>query len=402
MCRRGSDFTLDRARGFSLVELMVAVAIGLLVLAAVSTVMVNSKKNYTVQDSLARLQENARFAVDSITRDIRMSGYYGCAHEALKETQNHLDIDVANITYNAAAGLAGEQDRGEGDANASGTIKYVPGSDVLYVRYMNGAGRPLIAPMTAPTDPITIAPIPIAAANRLNKGDVVIVADCDTADLFQITSDDPSGTGVLQHATGVSGITPGNKNDIFGGSDQPKFYELDQRPVLTSFRVASYFIATNTARPGRPGLYRKVGDNDPEELVEGIESMQILYGVNIDQPPPANSPPVYTPDVYVTADNVPNINAPVCPPDLTEPNLEWREVKRQNCWWGRVSSVRIGLLAYTLASETESGEYGGVTDSTEYNVNGTQMSVELVNLDAKRVKRRVFTTTVAVRNLRNL
>jgi hypothetical protein len=75
-----------------------------------------------------------------------------------------------------------------------------------------------------------------------------------------------------------------------------------------------------------------------------------------------------------------------------------------------VSSVRIGLLVYTLASETESGEYGGVTDSGPYNVNGTVLTgvekdysdLTKNEIKAMRVKRRVFTTTVAVRNLRNL
>jgi type IV pilus assembly protein PilW len=377
MCRRGSDFGSGRARGFSLVELMVAVVIGLLVLAAISTVMVSSKKNYTVQDSLARLQENARFAVDFITRDLRMSGYFGCAHEALKATQNQLDVADTSTFFNAAVGLAGVEDvvvdtskwypSEEITADPSGTIKFVPGSDVLLVRYMNGAGTPLTGSMTAPTNPLTIA-----AGNRLRKGDIAIVADCNTADMFQITSDDPDATGILGHATGVSGIAPGNKTNSLS-----KPYELDQSPVLASFTIARYFIATNTARPGRPGLYRQVGSGPAQELVEGIENMQILYGVNTDPPSPPNQPPAHAPNVYVSADKVTAVGG-----------------------WGNITSVRIGLLAYTLASETESGEYGGVTDVGPYNVNGKTVSVANDNLDAKRVKRRVFTTTVALRNLR--
>ena len=81
---------IGRARGFSLVELMVAMVIGLLILAAVSMILVNSKKNYTTQDSLARLQENARFAIQFLTRDIRMAGYYGCNHD-LTSVASHLN-----------------------------------------------------------------------------------------------------------------------------------------------------------------------------------------------------------------------------------------------------------------------------------------------------------------------
>ena len=288
MCRN-SDIGVFRARGFSLVELMVAVVIGLLVLAAVTTILVNSKKNYTVQDSLARLQENARFAVDSITRGMRMSGHFGCAHEPLKATQNQLA--VGGTLYNATTGLAGVEDiavgtskwypSAENTADPSGTIKYVPGSDVLLVRYMNGAGAALAVSMTAPTDPLIVTPNSNAP---LNNGDIAIDADCDTADLFQITAvtSNNDGTLTVAHATGA------NKKDSFGDLDQPKNYELDQRPIITGFTIVRYFVATNTDRPGRPGLYRQIGAAAPQELVEGIESMQILYGVNTSQPPPAN------------------------------------------------------------------------------------------------------------------
>ncbi|MFV1996945.1 MAG: PilW family protein, partial [Acidiferrobacterales bacterium] len=64
--------------GFTLAELMVAVTIGLIVLAGASSVMVSNKKTYTAQDSLARMQENARAAMLMLTYDIRNIGYWGC------------------------------------------------------------------------------------------------------------------------------------------------------------------------------------------------------------------------------------------------------------------------------------------------------------------------------------
>ena len=118
-----------------------------------------------------------------------------------------------------------------------------------------------------------------------------------------------------------------------------------------------------------------------QELVSGIENMQIRYGVNTDPPPVPPNLPNYTPNVYVTADNVVD--------------------------WTKVTSLRIGLLAYTLASESESGETGRVTDvNQQYDVNGTVLTSKVGSVPAndeietKRVKRRVFTTTVALRNLR--
>jgi prepilin-type N-terminal cleavage/methylation domain-containing protein len=55
--------------GFTLVELMVAVTIGLIILAAVSRIFVTSRASYKLDEGLARVQENGRFAVDFLTRE---------------------------------------------------------------------------------------------------------------------------------------------------------------------------------------------------------------------------------------------------------------------------------------------------------------------------------------------
>src|SRR5436190_22011265 len=88
-------------RGLSLVELMVAITIGLIIMAAVSAVFVNSRANYTTQESLARLQENARIAINTVARDLRMAGYYGCA-----DTQTAITsalVTTAGVAYNYSA-----------------------------------------------------------------------------------------------------------------------------------------------------------------------------------------------------------------------------------------------------------------------------------------------------------
>lgn len=62
-------------RGLSLVELMVAMVIGLFVVASVVILFVNTKRTYLVQDANARVQESTRFAYDYMGRQIRMAGY---------------------------------------------------------------------------------------------------------------------------------------------------------------------------------------------------------------------------------------------------------------------------------------------------------------------------------------
>ena len=63
--------------GLSLVELLVAVTIGLLILATVIGVFFATNRNYRENDALTALQDNARFAMDNLARDLAMAGYWG-------------------------------------------------------------------------------------------------------------------------------------------------------------------------------------------------------------------------------------------------------------------------------------------------------------------------------------
>ena len=69
-----------RQRGLSLVELMVALTIGIFISAGMVGLFVNSKQSYRLNENMSRLQENARFAVSFIARDIRMADYRSCAN----------------------------------------------------------------------------------------------------------------------------------------------------------------------------------------------------------------------------------------------------------------------------------------------------------------------------------
>ena len=66
-----------RSRGFSMVELMVALVITLILMAGVSQVFLSSKQSYMIQDTLGRMQENGRYAMEVLTTDLRRAGYWG-------------------------------------------------------------------------------------------------------------------------------------------------------------------------------------------------------------------------------------------------------------------------------------------------------------------------------------
>ena len=65
-------------RGFSLIELMIAMTLGLMLILGVTQVFLGSKRSFVMQQQVAALQENARFMLTRISRDVRQAGLFGC------------------------------------------------------------------------------------------------------------------------------------------------------------------------------------------------------------------------------------------------------------------------------------------------------------------------------------
>jgi type IV pilus assembly protein PilW len=63
--------------GMTLIELMVALAIGAFLMIGAITVFMQSRATFRITESVSRLQENARFALDVLEPDIRMAHYWG-------------------------------------------------------------------------------------------------------------------------------------------------------------------------------------------------------------------------------------------------------------------------------------------------------------------------------------
>ena len=62
-------------QGFSLVEIMVAMTLGLVLLGGTITLYASSKNSYRLQENIAGMQENARFAIHALRREVEMAGF---------------------------------------------------------------------------------------------------------------------------------------------------------------------------------------------------------------------------------------------------------------------------------------------------------------------------------------
>jgi type IV pilus assembly protein PilW len=84
--------------GMTLIEIMIALLIGAFLIGGVLQIFIGSQQTYKMQEGLSRLQENGRFALEFLTNDIRMAGYWGCL------SQSSPDTNIAGTDNNAVTG----------------------------------------------------------------------------------------------------------------------------------------------------------------------------------------------------------------------------------------------------------------------------------------------------------
>ncbi|MDQ2735675.1 MAG: prepilin-type N-terminal cleavage/methylation domain-containing protein, partial [Pseudomonadota bacterium] len=201
-------------RGFTLVELMVGITVGLLVSLASISVFVSTRKLQTVGAAKSHMGENARLAMELMEKDFRSAGFLGCK-PLLEDTPVSLLATSGGMFLDSdSGGLGGSHGDGTVFAPAlNATLAGLPqppnaSSDVVSVRVpIEPMSLGLAAPMTTSTGVPTVGAD--TAGNAILSGDIVLIANCKAAAMFQVTEAAPATTGLLTHATGGT-FYPGN------------------------------------------------------------------------------------------------------------------------------------------------------------------------------------------------
>ncbi|WP_169719899.1 PilW family protein [Marinobacterium litorale] len=332
-----------REVGFSLVELMIAMLIGLFIVLGVVLVYASAVRTQVLNESLSRVQENGRFAVSFLSRDIRMAGFSGGCPKAPKVL---LDVDATNANYDLLSldqsVMGWDNSSGPHSAFLTG---YQAGTDVISLQY-GASGRTLIARNNQSHE----TSLNVTTATDVPKDSVVLVTDYQSCDLFRNRS--ASNATTLNRAPGSPNPSPPNKSPA---SSNPYSTAYNGEIFVSIFESVIYYIGTGAN--GRPALRRVrfsqgIGaSNASEELVSDIADMQIEYGVDADRD--------RDPENFVNAGAVGD--------------------------WGDVIAVRLWLL-------TE-GQNGNVLETPQ------QLPAPFNGLDVSdRRLRRVFTATSAIRN----
>ena len=319
-----------RQSGVTLVELLIAMLIGSFLVGGVLQVFAGARQTYRVHDATSRMQESGRMALEVLARDIRMADFWGCSSRRINMTNN---LDPVGVGYSdfVNGGLVGT----DGASGAPDSIMLRGGFDAGIT-------------VEPPYGPQASANIKVNKLSGLADGDIVSVADCSNGDIFQITNANPDQGGVLVHNSG-NGQQPGNYNPTnpsCPGSNAhclSKVYGADARVLIT--REIEYEIGDGSE--GQPALFRN-GD----EILDGIENLQIVYGEDIDGSGIA--------DYYVPADQVVNMD--------------------------NVISIRFAVVARSYNDFLTDGI------AQNYNVLGTNVVAPDQRL------RQVYMSTIAVRN----
>lgn len=412
--------------GLSLVELMISMVIGLVLTLGLIQVMTASRSSYQLSSGIARTQENARFAVDSIQRDVRMAGHLGCTNDqaqmgklmpsasdtsreglnlwfltsAQRDARNFAALSGDNMPLRFDLGIQGFEATGTapgdsvaiptGAAVAGSSDKWTPalpsaiaalnpvaGSDIVVVRYLSGDGVPSTFTSGTGTS-YTITPATYGKeVSTTDASGLFALSDCKQATVFASSAIN-AGNGVI--TVNLTGL---NKSGTLGGDDQGAL-DSPSPPLLYKSEVIVYFVGVGAGGDGAapPSLYRARGTVSGtgaltftrEEIVEGVESLQLLYGMDEALP---NAPARGNVERMYTADTV----SGSANPD-NDAGDRWR----------RVGSVQVGLLM--RSSERAGAEQSEVAPR----LLGTRMLRGATDAQRDTYYRSVYESTIALRN----
>jgi type IV pilus assembly protein PilW len=257
----------------------------------------------------------------------------------VNSTDAAYDFGVPVNGYDAASGGGWSPALPSGVGGLSGVLA---GTDAIILRSAFGGGttvtaQPGVSGLNDSSD------LKVTTPNELAVGDIAIVTNCNAATVFQITG--PTGccaSSNVVHNTGTG--TPGNSTKALGENYAQNGGEI------VKMESRAYFIRTSLAT-GHPALWQQAGANTAQEIADGVENMQIQYGID------TNGDGVV--DSYTTAAGVAN--------------------------WNQVVAVRISLLVVSPDDQI-------ATSNQTYTYNGASVTAGDNKL------RQVFTTTVSVRN----
>lgn len=361
----------QKQQGFSLIEIMIALVIGIVLLSGAVSIFISNNHVYRLESELSRMQESGRFLIEVISKEIRMAGFSGCSSRGT--------IDVHTMTktpppvdFSGDNAVFGFDDSGADtwdpvltdnlkitvyDIDGDSTRDIVSNTDVINIQRADTCG----ASLADDFDTTQSANLKVNGDNTcgFTQYGTVMITDCVSAEIFTIQNN--PGTDISadkQTLTHSANLNNGNFIQTAFGPDSQIF----------KMRSNTFFVAVGSATDkggtAKSSLYLSSwnpSDNNSDltsddysilELADGVEDMQILYGED------TGGGNEYA-DTYVDASAVAD--------------------------WSNIRSVRVSLL---LRSEDDI-----TTEARPFIFSGADANTS----NDKRL-RMAFSTTITIRN----
>ncbi len=324
-----AKFNYRLQSGISMVEILVSLVISVFLLGGIVQVYLGNKTTFKFANAISEVQENGRFSLDTISQDIRQLDDWGCIGFDPDRIETHLSA-VTVVGYDADLHDFEDNDAIEG-TNDTG----LNNSDTITIR----GSRPGQVNIVGPFATAGQGFIETTTTTTITNNDILLIMRCGEnnintdADIIRVTG------------VGVGTNSPNNRRISHNGN-----MALPYRNDASVRELQTVTYSIQLSPNGQPALYRADFALD-QELIEGVEEMQILYGVDTD------------------SDDVPNrYDTSVVVPDFDN-----------------VVSVRVMLLVRSFEDF--------VTEAPQvFTFNGVQ------RVAPDRRFRQVFTTTIALRN----
>lgn len=276
-----------RSRGFTLVELMVGILIGMLIIAGLAVTFANSSQSYGEMQKQSQQIENGRYAFDVLRDDLEHAGFFGARTQlpAVPGTEpNPCDFTTGALASAIALPVQAYDSPATSPLACLSDGDHVPGTDVIVVRR---------------ADPLVLTTAPTANQRYVQA----------SASGIEVQAGNPSGFALPALNSDNTLQTVGTKADGTAATVKKMMNVAGASPVVTIARVAAdirklhvhiYFIApcdrlasgqttcTSAADGGTPipTLKRLELDVDSggnavlnvRPIAEGIENLQIEYG----------------------------------------------------------------------------------------------------------------------------
>lgn len=321
---------------------MIAMTIGLVLTVAIGQIYLGTRSVYRVTENNARIQENGRYIMEELSRDIRMAGYLGCAKDS--SVNNLVSTGTSWVKFTEALRAYDSVPTSPAPSIGVTAADVRAGTDVIRIQRAGYTGTQLDGNLDSDNANIQIDD----NGAGFKTGDVFIISDCVKTDVFEAST----------VSNGSGKVTVAHANNVNLDNKLSKAYQ--ERSDIMRFVNNLYYIGTGANDCPPLALCRKELQGNtlsaPRVLADNVENMQVKVGedVNADGDGIANHA-----DRFVNPSNVTN--------------------------WNNVVSVRVELLLVSAENNLTTSAQSPVYDGSTLSVTDKKL-------------RRVYASTITLRN----